>query len=281
MSPATPEHEHSEDDANVARDDSQPPSAADPAGADTGDPGGADTADPAGVDAAEPGVTEPPGTAMPARRSPRRTLAVGVAATLVLILLGAPLGLIWRAVAPSVPVVQADGGAVLSQPQPEGFVAADGWFSLLGLVFGVLAAIGLWLVLRRYRGPVGMLVAALGSIGAAVVAWQLGRQIGLAEYHRLLQTAAVGTSFAKPPDLRAGRFEWLFGVIPVLRGDLLLPAFGAVVMYTMLTGWSRYAGLGAEPEPEQVGVSWGSVAVPALPTAPAPPAPDAAEPPRD
>ena len=107
----------------------------------------------------------------------------------------------------------------------------------------MLAAIAVWLILRRYRGPVGMLVVTVGTIGAAVIAWQLGRQIGLGEYQRLLETAAAGTTFGKPPDLRAGRFEWLFGFVPVLRGDLLLPAFGAVVMYTLLAGWSRYAGL--------------------------------------
>lgn len=212
-------------------------------------------------------------------RAPWRTLAVAVATVLVIVLLGVPLGLVWRAVAPSVPVIQADGGAVLAQPQPEEFVAADGWFSLFGLIFGLLAAIAVWLVLRRYRGPAGMVLVALGSIGAAVVAWQVGRQIGLDEYHRMLETATAGTGFGKPPDLRAGRFEWLFGFIPALRGDLLMPAFGAVVMYTMLAGWSRYAGLGVEPEP--VGVSWDSVALPAPPPAPAPPAPGAAEPPRD
>jgi hypothetical protein len=204
-----------------------------------------------------------------------------VAATLVLILLGAPLGLIWAAVAPSAQVVLVEGGAAPAQPQPEEFVAADGWFSLLGLVFGLLAAIAVWLILRRYRGPVGLLVAALGSIGAAVLAWQVGRQIGLGEYQRLLDTAAVGTTFTKPPDLRAGRFQWLFGVIPVLRGDLLVPAFGAVVTYTMLAGWSRFPRLGAEPEPEPVAVSWGTAEPPAPPAAPAPPAPDATESPRD
>lgn len=319
MSPATPDNAHPTDEAGPVRDDSPRPATADPDPSDTpdpdrsvagpgdpvagpgdpvagpgdpvaappapstgtGDPTAAPTTVPVGeapvpqVNGYLPGYAEP----LPVRRAPWRTLAAGVAAVLVLALLGAPLGLLWRSVAPSVPVIQADGGAVLAQPQPEEFVAADGWFSLFGLIFGLLAAIGVWLFLRRYRGPIGMVVAVLGSIGAAVVAWQVGRQIGLAEYHRLLETAAAGTTFSKPPDLRAGQFEWVFGFVPTLRGDLLLPAFGSVVMYTMLAGWSRYAGLGVEPEP--VGVSWDSVALPAQPPAPAPPAPDAAEPPRD
>ncbi|WP_329102428.1 DUF2567 domain-containing protein [Micromonospora sp. NBC_01699] len=254
MSPATPDDQHPPDDA--ADGGPEPP----------GPPGDG-----------YPMAYVHPAPARP--RAPLRALTVAVAAVLALTVLGAPLGLAWRAVAPSVPVIQDRGGAVLAQPQPEQFVAADGWFSLFGLVFGLLAAIAVWLFLRRYRGPVGMVVAALGAIGAAVVAWQVGRQIGLGEYQRMLETTAAGTGFAKPPDLRAGRFEWLFGFIPVLRGDLLVPAFGAVVMYTLLAGWSRYAGLGAEPEP--VAVSWDSAVPPTPPAAPAPPVPDAAEPPRD
>ncbi|WSA83457.1 DUF2567 domain-containing protein [Micromonospora sp. NBC_01796] len=308
MSPAKPDDQHPADDPSVARDENRRPVTAAQDGPDPADPRTAagpatDAGDPATDAGGAPGgvpeqaprpvgsAPEPPGPPVngyplvydqpaPARpRAPLRTLTVAVATVLVLTLLGAPLGLAWRAVAPSVPVIQADGGAVLAQPQPEEFVAADGWFSLFGLVFGLLAALVVWWVLRRYRGPVGMVVAALGSIGAAVVAWQVGRHIGLGEYQRMLETAAAGTSFGKPPDLRAGRFEWLFGFVPVLRGDLLLPAFGSVVMYTMLAGWSRYAGLGAEPEP--VGLSWDSAALPVPPAAPEPPAPGAAEPPRD
>jgi hypothetical protein len=197
---------------------------------------------------------------------------------LVLTLLGAPLGLLWRMIAPEVPVVKSEQGVILAQPQPEEFIAADGWFSLLGLGFGVLAAIAIWLILRQYRGPVGMVVGALGAVGAAVLAWRVGRQIGLGEYHRLVSTAPVGETFNKPPDLRAGGFEWLYGFIPTIQGDLLLPAFGAVVTYTLLAGWSRWPALRPEPEPA---LSWDWPAPPVPQATPAPPEPGAAEPPRD
>jgi hypothetical protein len=196
---------------------------------------------------------------------------------LALILLGAPLGLLWHALAPGVPLVKTANGVILTQPEPEEFIAADGWFSLLGLGFGVLAAIAVWLILRRYRGPVGMVVVILGAIGAATLAWRLGREIGLSGYHRLLQSAPVGATFAKPPDLRAGGFEWLYGVIPAIHGDLLLPAFGAAVTYTLLAGWSRWPTL--QPEPPTL--NWDLLAPPAPKAAPEPPGPGAAEPPRD
>ncbi|MGW0432631.1 DUF2567 domain-containing protein [Micromonospora sp. NPDC003197] len=231
-----------------------------------------------------------------------RRLAVGAGGVLALILLGVPLGLLWAMVSPQVPVVRTEAGTVLTQPQPEEFIAADGWFSLLGLGFGVLAAIAFWLVLRRYRGPLNLLLLVVGGIGAAVVAWQVGRRIGLDEYQRLLATAQIGEQFNKPPDLRAGTFEWLYGWVPTLQGDLLLPAFGAVVTYTLLAGWSRWPDLRPEPEPlpgpypgPQPGsgpypgfgpqgqpqpLSWGSSVPPAPAEAPAPPEPGAAEPPR-
>ncbi|MDQ7904541.1 DUF2567 domain-containing protein [Phytohabitans sp. ZYX-F-186] len=177
--------------------------------------------------------------------SPLVSLAVAVA----LAILGAPLGLLWRALAPDIPLIKVEGGARLTDPQPEEYVAADGWFTLLGLGFGVLAAIAVWVLLRRYRGPVVLLGLAVGTVGAALVAWWLGSLIGHGDFDRLLASAPAGTPLSQPAELRAGGFEWLWGVIPTLQGDVLLPAFGAVVIYTLLAGWSRYPSLVPEPEP--------------------------------
>jgi hypothetical protein len=220
----------------------------------------------------------PATTASVPRPSRARTLAVGGAAAFVIALLGAPLGLLWAEVAPAVPLVKADAGAVPAQPEPEQFIAADGWFTLLGLGMGALAAITVWLVLRRYRGLAGMAVAAVGMVGAAILAWRLGREIGLAEFHRLLDSVPPGTRLEKPPDLRAGGFVRIAGLVPVPRGVLLAPAFGAAVTYTLLAGWSRHPHLrsgGGRPP-----LSWGWPGSQSPAAAPAPPAPDAGEPPR-
>ncbi|MEV4720205.1 DUF2567 domain-containing protein [Micromonospora noduli] len=211
-------------------------------------------------------------------RRPLRALATVLGAVLALAALGVPLGLLWAALAPDTPVLKTAEGAIYAEPQPEQPIAADGWFSLLGLAFGLLVALTLWFVLRRRRGPVGLLAAVLGTLAAAPVAWQVGRRIGLGTFDRLLATAPAGQSFSKPADLRAGGVDWLLGVLPVPHGNLLLPAFGAAVMYTLLAGWSRWPGLRPEPEPGDF--SWVSAGTPAPTAAPEPPAPDAAEPPR-
>nr|WP_091127341.1 DUF2567 domain-containing protein [Micromonospora eburnea] len=197
---------------------------------------------------ARPGaVSAAPGEPSTAGRG--RSVWITLGAALVLTGLGAPLGLLWAAVAPATPVRKTAEGAIYATSQPEQPIAADGWFSLLGLGFGVLAAIALWFLLRRRRGPVGLLAGILGGLGAAVVAWQLGRRIGLDTYHRLLATAPDGAAFTKPADLRAGGVDWYLHVLPVPYGNLLLPAFGVAVAYTLLAGWSRWPSLRPEPEP--------------------------------
>ncbi|MFF5178432.1 DUF2567 domain-containing protein [Micromonospora sp. NPDC000316] len=211
-------------------------------------------------------------------RRPGRIVATVLGVALAMAVLGAPLGLLWAALAPDTPVLKVAEGAIYAEPQPEQPIAADGWFSLVGLAFGVLAALVLWFVLRRWRGPVGLLSAVLGALAAAPVAWQVGRRVGLGTYDRLLDSAPAGQAFTKPADLRAGGVDWLLGVLPVPHGNLLLPAFGAAVTYTLLAGWSRWPSLRPEPDPEAL--SWASAGTPVPQAAPEPPAPGAAEPPR-
>ena len=212
-------------------------------------------------------------------RRPGRAALVCLAAVVVITALGAPLGLLWANLAPGVPIIKTENGGVFAKPSPEEFIAADGWFTLLGLGFGVLAALVVWYALRRYRGPLGMLTVGLGTVGAGWLAWQVGRQIGREAYRRAVETAAVGDLIHRPPDLRAGGFEWLWDVVPIVRGDVLMPAFGAIVAYTLLAGWSRYATLRKETEPPVL--SWDSPEPPAQAAAPAPHAPGAAGPPHE
>ncbi|MGC5031943.1 DUF2567 domain-containing protein [Micromonospora sp. DT229] len=202
---------------------------------------------PAPASSADPQAPAPVAPQAPAD-PPRRSVRVGLVAVFVLALLGVPLGLLWAVISPATPVVKTANGAVYGEPQPEQPVAADGWFSLLGLAFGVLAGLALWIVLRRRRGPFGLVVVVAGALAAAMVAWQVGRRIGLGTYERLLATAPEGTAFTKPADLRAGGIEMVLGVLPLPYGNLLLPAFGAAVTYTLLAGWSQWPSLRPEPE---------------------------------
>lgn len=212
-------------------------------------------------DGSEPGFDVP----APGRPPWLPSLMVAVA----LAALGAPLGWLWAAIAPGVPMVKADDGARLVESQPEEFIAADGWFTLLGLGLGIVAAVVVWLALRPHRGPVMLIGLAVGAVGTGLIAWWLGAEVALAGWDETVASAPVGAELSRPPDLRAGGFEWLYGVIPTLRGDVLMPAFGAVVAYTLLAGWSRYPNLRHDdPEPMTP-----APPAPEAPEAPAPPAP--------
>ncbi|WP_213453983.1 DUF2567 domain-containing protein [Rhizomonospora bruguierae] len=229
------------------------------------------------------GVEPYPPPFVPERKRPALTAGLALLTVAVVTGLGAPLGWLWSTLAPDVPVEMTTNGPVLADPQPEQYFAADGWFTLLGLAFGLLVAVVVWFAPRRLRGPVGLLSVVLGGIGAALLGWYVGRHIGLAEYHRLLGSAPVGTRFGKPPDLRAEQFRLVYGFIPWIRGALLVPAFAAAATYTMLAGWSRYMTLRPETEPPVYPppeLSWGSADWTAPTTGPGQPGSGAAEPPR-
>lgn len=160
------------------------------------------------------------------RRSRRRTVLVGLYSALIIVALGGPLGLLWHVMAPTIPVIDAGGRVLVNDPSPEEYIAAEGWFTLLGFAFGLVVAVVAWLVMRRDRGPGLLLGVAAGMLGAAPVAWQIGRQIGLGAYERWRHTAASGSLYHAPPDLHA-------------YGTLLVPAFAAVIVMTLLAGWSN------------------------------------------
>lgn len=174
------------------------------------------------------------------RRSLRRTVLVTVSVTAVMAVAGGPLGLLWSWVSPSVPVINAgQNGIVVNDPSPEEYIAADGWFTLIGFAFGLVAAVLLWLVLRRDRGPGLLLGGVLGGLAATLVMWQVGRLVGLDDWQRWQSSSTAGQSYDRPPDLHA-------------YGALLVAAFAAVIVTTLLAGWSNDPDLdrpGAKPGP--------------------------------
>jgi hypothetical protein len=210
----------------------------------------------------------------------RRSGTVVVLTAVAIAVAGAPLGVLWHVLAPTVPMLDAGAsGIVVNDPSPEEFIAAEGWFTLLGLAFGVGVAVLAWLVLRRHRGPGLVLALTVGTLAAAVVAWQVGRRIGLAEFRAWRATATSGATFAAPPDLHA-------------YGTLLVPAFAAAIVLTLLAGWSNDPDLdqpGAKPgyghdlagpgyEPPPFSSDWPGEPDPTA--APGPPGPGPAGPPR-
>jgi hypothetical protein len=173
------------------------------------------------------------------RRPWRRTLIVALSSGVVVLLLGGPLGLLWHWLAPEVPVIDAgQSGIVVNDPSPEEYIAADGWFTLLGLGFGLLVAIVAWLVLRRDRGPFLLLGVVIGTLGAGyLVAPWVGEMIGRGAYEHWRDTAVQGATYLAPPQVHS-------------VGPTLVPAFAAAIVLTLLAGWSNDPDLdnpGAEP----------------------------------
>jgi hypothetical protein len=163
-----------------------------------------------------------------------------VATVVAVAALGIPFGLLWAALAPDVPVRVTDAGLAYVESQPEQVAAADGWFALLAVPLGVLVAAGAWLLAPRARGPGGLIAATAGAVGAGLVAWWVGRHVGLAAYEAALATASPGQVLDRPADLRV---VGTGGLPSLVSGVPLVPALVAAVTYTLLAAWSRFPGL--------------------------------------
>lgn len=151
-------------------------------------------------------------------------------ATLVMLLIaafGGVLGVVWQWVTPGAGVLMTGDGPVHANPNSERYFADDGWFALIGGVAGVAVAVACWTLARRHRGPVLMIGMVAGCLLASVVAWQVGRHIGLAAFRDLLEHAPADRVFRRPARLAA-------------LGVLGFQGFTAAFTYTLLAGWSRY-----------------------------------------
>lgn len=105
------------------------------------------------------------------------------------VLVGAVLGVIWWRVAPRVMVEVTADGLALVDPAGKAFIAADGWFAVLGALAGLVC--GVIGVLRWRRDGIGLAVGeAAGGVLGALVAMLVGQWLGRST---LDGSAAVGT----------------------------------------------------------------------------------------
>lgn len=159
---------------------------------------------------------EPPLT----RRWPADALqALGVVVGMVL--LGAPIGLLWSAIAPRLQFEVSDRGVeVLGPETSESFIGADGTYVLVifgaGLVCGFLA----WWLARR-SGPWAVLALAVGGVLAALVAARVGLLPGKEEALAALQ----------PGTQERGTFELFLGSRAEGTDDLHLRSAWAAVAW--------------------------------------------------
>lgn len=114
----------------------------------------------------------------------RTELVEGLVTLVAVTVGGVLLGLLWWWLAPHVPLVGEVSGkswvVYLKDSEGEQAIGVDGTFTLLGLAFGALS--GLVVFLARRRGGVPLTVGlGVGALLAGLVAWRLGVWLGPTE----------------------------------------------------------------------------------------------------
>jgi hypothetical protein len=113
----------------------------------------------------------------------------------VCVLLGAPLGLLWSAVAPHAHVAVDAAGATIVDGATEVFIAGDGWFIALTLLAGVATGVVAWLVARR-SAPYVVVGLAIGGLLASYVASKVGVRLGQDTLQSAVHGGRAGTYVA-------------------------------------------------------------------------------------
>jgi hypothetical protein len=140
----------------------------------------------------QPGRTVLPAAAEPAPSHLRLDALTGLFTAAVVVLLGAPVGLLWSAVAPHSHAIVEARGAYLTDAQTEVFIAGDGWFLGLTILAGVLSGVLAWLV-GRSAGPFAVVGLAVGGLLAAYVASKVGVRIGQDALETAVRAGRPGT----------------------------------------------------------------------------------------
>ncbi|MEU1212373.1 ABC transporter permease [Streptomyces sp. NPDC005790] len=144
------------------------------------------------VPGGEPGVAE--------RRAEVRQGALIAA---VLTVAGVGLGLLWLWLAPRVPLVSDDTAVFLENSEGEEAMGADGTFVLLGLAFGLVSALAVFLF--RRRGGIPLVVGlALGGLLGSLLAWGTGTWLGpTSDVVAHAKEVGKGVTFDAPLELHA------------------------------------------------------------------------------
>ncbi len=107
------------------------------------------------------------------------------------VLLSAPAGLLWSALAPHAAVVINANGANFADGVTEDFIGADVWFAGVAVGFGLLTGVLAWW-LARGSGPFVVLALAVGGLLAALAAAAVGKQPGQAALQAAVSAGRAG-----------------------------------------------------------------------------------------
>jgi hypothetical protein len=133
------------------------------------------------------------------RRGVPAALVALVAVAAGTALLGVAAGFLWSAVAPrALVVVLGPGTPYAVNPETSAFIAADGWFTLLTVIGGIISGLlGYALAVRRH-GALAMAGVLAGGAVAALIAKWIGQQSGMAAYSHSLAVGRPGVLLREP-----------------------------------------------------------------------------------
>lgn len=157
----------------------------------------------------------------------RRQAAAAVTSTCLLVLLGAPVGLIWAGLAPRLDFVvdRGGGGLTLVNSESEALVAADGYFLFITAVVGIACGIVAYRLGRVRHGPGLVVGLGAGGLGAAVVAAQVGRRLYEASFAHAEKAATAGQHVLLFVSVRAQPVLFVWGFVAALTYGLLVAVF--------------------------------------------------------
>ncbi len=141
-----------------------------------------------------------------------RLRPAGLAAGLTLLV--APyVGIVWERISPAPTYVNLSGEVYLDNQDSSEFIAADGWFLILGLLLGIAsAAVAYW----RWRGDVAVIAAMSGaSVLASLIAREVGEAFGPAPIQQTALTLADGETIQGSITLASDGilFAWAVGIL--------------------------------------------------------------------
>ena len=137
------------------------------------------------------------------RRPTVRAIRTWAVTTLIIALLGAPAGLLWREISPEVTYIVVRGQALLAEPEGQGPIGVDGRFAVVAVVAGLLCGAAAYLFGGRGNDLPLLFGLAAGGLAASLVAWRLGHQIGLDGFQRAVRRAPDGRTLTGVVQLRA------------------------------------------------------------------------------
>ncbi len=133
----------------------------------------------------------------------RRELREAAVCAVAVAVVGIVMGLLWLWLAPRVPLYNNGEVVLFKDPEGEEAIGAEGVFALLGLAFGVVT--GLLVFLARRRGGIGLVVGlAVGGLLGSVLAWRVGVWFGPeTDLPAAARAAGKGATFDAPLELHA------------------------------------------------------------------------------